>query len=96
MSKVLLTLGLAARIALVRFAALAPAITSLVRPDSLSMGPTTKATKMPAIADLPHNCTYIVSVTQMGSSTSLAEGPELAPYVKVSGRRLKLLCLCPK
>lgn len=95
-SKVLLTLGLAARIALVRLAALTPAITSLVRPDSLSMGPTAKATKMPAIADLPHNCTYIVSVTQMGSSTSLAEGPELAPYVKVSGRRLKLLCLCPK
>ncbi len=86
MTKVLLTLGLAARIALVRRAAPAPTITSLVRPDSLSMGPTAKATKMPAIADLQHNYTDVVSVTQMGSSTSLAEGPELASCAKLSGR----------
>ena len=86
MTKFSLTLGLAARTALVRRAAQAPTISSLVRPDSLSTAPTAKATKMPAIADLQHNCTDVVSVTQMGSSTCLAEGPELASYVKISGR----------
>ncbi len=85
-TQVLLTLGLAARTALVRRAALTPTITSLVKPDNLSMGPTAKATKMPAIADLQHNCTGVVSVTQVGSSTSLAEGTELVSCVKISGR----------
>ncbi len=65
-TKVLLTLGLAARTALVRRAALTQTITSLVKPENLSMGPTAKATKMPAIADLQHKCTGVVSVNQMG------------------------------
>lgn len=84
-TKVLLTLGLAARTAWVRRAALTPTITSLVKPDNLSMGPTAKAT----IADLQHNCTGVVSVTQVGSSTSLAEGTELVSCLKISGRTLK-------
>ena len=86
MTKVLLTLGLAARIALVRRAAPAPTIMNLVRPDSLSTGPTAKATKIPAIADLQHNYTDVVPVTGMGFIDKSDRGSGAGFVREISGR----------